>query len=235
MGTDWDLERKTLVDRLQGWGYVTSPGVRSALLTVPRERFVPEDVRRSAYDDVPLPIGFGQTISAPSMIAIMLEEAGLKDGERVLEIGTGCGYNAALLAEIVGPDRVVSIERLPELADLGRANLAACGYRVEVVIGDGTKGHASRAPYDCVIATAGAPRIPKPWMEQTKVGGRGVAPTGRSRVKQGLVTARRTSGSKWDFKEGTPRAFVPLIGAEGGRGWGRFLGLGGGGPRFLPE
>ena len=217
MGTDWDLERKTLVDRLQGWGYVTSPGVRSALLTVPRERFVPEDVRRSAYDDVPLPIGFGQTISAPSMIAIMLEEAGLKDGERVLEIGTGSGYNAALLAAIVGPDRVVSVERLPELADLGRANLAAAGVTVEVVLGDGTKGYPPRSPYDCVIATAGAPRIPKPWMEQTKVGGRIIAPTGRSRLNQVLVTARRTSESKWDFKEGTPCAFVPLIGSEGWR------------------
>ena len=217
MGRDWDRDRKELADKLQGWGYVTSPTVRDAFLGVPRERFVPEDVRRSAYDDVPLPIGFGQTISAPSMIAIMLEEAALSRGESVLEIGTGCGYNAALLAEIEGPDRVVSIERLPELADLGRANLAACGYRVEVVIGDGTKGHASRAPYDCVIATAGAPRIPKPWMEQTKVGGRIIAPIGRSRLNQTLVTARKTSDSKWEYKEGTPCAFVPLIGSEGWR------------------
>jgi len=217
MGRDWDRDRKELTDKLQGWGYVTSPTVRDAFLGVPRERFVPEDVRRSAYDDVPLPIGFGQTISAPSMIAIMLEEAALLRGESVLEIGTGCGYNAALVAEVVGPDRVVSIERLPELADLGRANLAACGYRVEVVIGDGTKGHASRAPYDCVIATAGAPRIPKPWMEQTKVGGRIIAPIGRSRLNQTLVTARKTSDSKWEYKEGTPCAFVPLIGSEGWR------------------
>ena len=217
MGRDWDRDRKELTDKLQGWGYITSPTVRDAFLRVPRERFVPEDVRRSAYDDAPLPIGFGQTISAPSMIAIMLEEAALSRGESVLEIGTGCGYNAALVAEIVGPDRVVSIERLPELADLGRANLAACGYRVEVVIGDGTKGHASRAPYDCVIATAGAPRIPKPWMEQTKVGGRIIAPIGRSRLNQTLVTARKISDSKWEHKEGTPCAFVPLIGSEGWR------------------
>src|SRR5437867_13425206 len=131
MGRDWDRDRKELTDKLQGWGYVTSPTVRDAFLGVPRERFVPEDVRRSAYEDVPLPIGHGQTISAPSMIAIMLEEAALKPGEGVLEIGTGSGYNAALLAEIVGPDRVVSAERWAELAEVGRANLAATGHHVE--------------------------------------------------------------------------------------------------------
>jgi protein-L-isoaspartate(D-aspartate) O-methyltransferase len=217
MGTDYERERRELVARLQEWGYLKSPAVKAAFLNVPRERFVPEDVRRSAYEDVPLPIGRGQTISAPSMIAIMLEEADLKPGESVLEIGAGSGYNAALLAELVRPDRVVSVERIPELADLARANLAACGYRVEVVVGDGTKGYPPRAPHDCVIATAGAPRIPKPWMEQTKVGGRIVAPIGRSRLNQVLVTARRVSDSKWDIREGIACAFVPMIGAEGWR------------------
>ena len=217
MGPDSERERKDLVERLEKWGYVESAPVRRAFLAVPRERFVPEDLRRSAYEDVPLPIGGGQTISAPSMIAIMLEEAALREGEAVLEVGTGSGYNAALLAEIVGPDRVVSIERHPELAELGRANLATCGYRVEVVVGDGTRGYPPRAPYDCVMATAGAPRIPNPWRDQTKVGGRIVAPIGRSRLSQVLVTARRTSESKWETKEGTPCAFVPLIGSEGWR------------------
>ncbi len=217
MGSDFERERRELVARLEEWGYVKSPAVRAAFLKVPRERFVPEDLRGSAYDDAPLPIGQGQTISAPSMIAIMLEEAGLKPGESVLEIGAGCGYNAALLAELVGPDRVVSVERIPALAELARANLAACGYRVDVVVGDGTLGHPPRAPYDCVIATAGAPRVPKPWKEQAKVGGRIVAPVGRSRLNQVLVTARRVSESKWEFKEGTACAFVPLIGAEGWR------------------
>src|SRR3989441_9145544 len=219
MGTNWEQERRDLVERLEKWGYITSPAVRPAFLKVPRERFVPEDVRRSAYEDVPLPIGHGQTISAPSMIAIMLEEASLRPGEGVLEIGAGSGYNAALLAELVGPDRVVSVERIPELADLARANLGGCGYRVEVVVGDGTMGYPPRAPYDCVFATAGAPRIPKPWMEQTKVGGRIVAPIGRSRLNQTLVTARKTSDSKWEYKEGAPGAFVPLIGSERWREW----------------
>ena len=217
MGPEWKRERSDLVERLERQGYVTSPAVRAAFRKVPRERFVPEDLRGSAYEDVPLPIGGGQTISAPSMIAIMLEEAALRPGERVLEVGTGSGYNAALLAEIVGPDRVVSIERRPELADVGRANLEACRYRVEVVVGDGTKGWPARAPYDCIMATAGAPRIPGSWREQTKVGGRIIVPIGRSHLSQVLVTARRVSEAEWDHKDGTPCAFVPLIGSEGWR------------------
>src|SRR3989442_8750614 len=184
MGADWDRERKELADSLKGGGYIASPSVRAAFEKVPREHFVPEDVKGSAYEDVPLPIGYGQTISAPSMIAIMLEEAALRAGESVLEIGTGCGYNAALLAEIVGPDRVVSIERHPELAEFGRANLAACGYRVEVAVGDGTKGYPPRAPYDCAMSTTGAPRIPKPWRQQTQVGGSIPAPIGPSPLNQ---------------------------------------------------
>src|SRR5881396_1410906 len=111
MGPDSERERKDLVERLGKWGYVESAAVQRAFLAVPRERFVPEDLRRSAYEDVPLPIGGGQTISAPSMIAIMLEEAALEPGERVLEIGTGSGYHAALLAAIVGPRNVVTMER----------------------------------------------------------------------------------------------------------------------------
>ena len=217
MGTDWEGERQGLVHKLLEWEYVKSPAVKAAFLRVPRERFIPEDLRGSAYDDAPLPIGHGQTISAPSMIAIMLEEAELKPGEHVLEIGAGCGYNAALLADIVGQDRVVSVERIPELAETARANLTACGYRVEVVVGDGSMGHPPKAPYDCVIATAGAPRIPKAWKEQTTVGGRVVAPVGGSRLNQMLVTARRLSDSKWDIREGTACAFVPLIGTEGWR------------------
>jgi len=219
MGPDpWERSRRELVARLEKWGYITSPAVRDAFLRVPRERFLPEDLQGSAYDDTPLPIGHGQTISAPSMIAIMLEEAALRAGEGVLEIGTGSGYNAALLAELVGPDRVVSVERLPGLAAFGRRNLEALGYRVDVVVGDGTLGYPPRAPYDCIIATAGAPRIPEAWTEQTRVGGRVVAPVGRSRMSQILVVARRLSDAKWDVTEGTPCAFVPMIGEQGWSG-----------------
>lgn len=218
MGEDRrDRERRELVSALEGAGYIRRPEVRDAFLRVSRERFVPEDVRTSAYADVPLPIGYGQTISAPSMIAIMLEEAALARGEKVLEVGTGSGYTAALLAEIVGPESVVSIERLVELEPFGRENLHAAGYSVRVVLGDGTLGFPPAAPYDCILATAGAPKIPKAWMEQTKVGGRIVAPVGRSRLSQVLVTARRVGPEKWDITEGTPCAFVPLVGEQGWR------------------
>ncbi len=211
----WVQERRELVARLERARYIITSAVRAAFLRVPRERFVPEDVRSSAYEDVPLPIGHGQTISAPSMIAIMLEEATLGPGEKVLEVGTGSGYTTALLAEIVGPGNVISIERLRELEPFGRENLRSAGYAVQVVLGDGTRGYPPDAPYDCILATAGAPRMPKAWMDQTKVGGRVVAPIGRSRLSQILVTARRVTADNWEFKEGTPCAFVPLVGEEG--------------------
>ena len=218
MGGDrWERERRELVSLLEGAGYIRRPEVRAAFLQVPRERFVPEDLRTSAYEDVPLPIGYGQTISAPSMIAIMLEEAALTRGEKVLEVGTGSGYTTALLAEITGPESVVSIERLRELEPFGRENLHAAGYEVRVLIGDGTLGFPQEAPYDCILATAGAPNIPKAWKEQTKVGGRIVAPVGRSRLSQVLVTARRVGPEKWEIMEGTPCAFVPLVGEQGWR------------------
>lgn len=192
--------------------------MRTAFLTVSREWFVPEDVQRSSYADTPLPIGHGQTISAPSMIAIMLEEAELSPGLDVLEVGTGSGYHAALIASIVGPERVVSVERVPELASWGRQNLRRAGLPVEVVVGDGTKGYPARAPYDRIVATAGAPRLPRPWAEQLRPGGLIVAPVGPSTFSQVLVTARKRADGTLDVREGTPCAFVPLIGEEGWRG-----------------
>src|SRR2546422_6553699 len=141
MGSEWEKERQGLLHKLEEGESVKPPAVKAAFLRVPRDRFIPEDLRGSAYDDAPLPIGRGQTISAPSIIAIMLEEVELKPGERVLEIGAGCGYNAALLAEIVGQDRVVSVERIPQLAGTARPNLAPCGYRIEGVLGDGALGY----------------------------------------------------------------------------------------------
>ncbi len=215
---DHAARRRALVASLEDAGYIRTPSVRRPFLEVPREAFLPEDLSADAYDDAPLPIGSRQTISAPSMIAIMLEEAALVPGHRVLEVGTGSGYNAALLAVIAGPKSVVSIERHPELAELGRANLRRAGFAdVEVVVGDGTLGYPPRAPYDRIIATAGAPRIPRPWMEQVKVGGRIVAPIGRSTLNQVLVTATLGPDGRWDIREGTPCAFVPLVGAEGWR------------------
>src|SRR5947209_1623829 len=212
---DFAAERKRMLDRLLASGYIRDPRVRDAFFAVPREAFVRPEARDDAYADVPLSIGRGQTISAPSMIAIMLEEARLKPGERVLEIGTGSGYHAALLASLVGPRNVVTMERNRSLAERGRSNLAAVGFAdVTVVVGDGSLGHPDRAPYDCIIATAGAPRIPGAWPHQLAPDGRIVAPVGPSPHGQVLVVATRRSDGTLEIREGTPCAFVPLVGAQ---------------------
>ncbi len=212
---DFAAERERMVDRLVRSRYIADPRVRDAFRAVPRELFVRPDDAEDAYADVPLPIGGGQTISAPSMIAIMLDEAALAPGERVLEIGTGSGYHAALLAHLVGARNVVTIERHPELASWGRSNLARAGYtEVTVVVGDGSLGYPERAPYDCIMATAGAPRIPDAWPPQLSPGGRIVAPVGSSRHGQVLVVATRRPDGTLGTREGTPCAFVPLVGAQ---------------------
>ena len=212
---DFPAERVRMVDRLVRSGYVKDPTIRAAFLAVPREAFVRPEDRAAAYQDVPLPIGSGQTISAPSMIAIMLEEARLGPGQRVLEIGTGSGYHAALLASLVGAKNVVTIERKPSLADWGRSNLAASGFGdATVVVGDGSLGHPDRAPYDCIIATAGAPRIPDAWPPQLRPHGRIVAPIGSSPHGQLLVVATRRPDGRLELREGPPCAFVPLVGAQ---------------------
>ena len=212
---DFAREREALVRGLVRSGYVKSPAVEGAFRTVPRERFVTPDLQGDAYADTPLPIPLGQTISAPSMIAIMLEEADLRRGFKVLDVGTGSGYNAALLAAIIGAESVVSIERHAELLDFARGNLAAAGYAVRLVAGDGTLGYPPEAPYDRIVVTAGAPRIAKSWIAQTKIGGRIVAPIGRSTFSQTLVIATKTAEDHVVTREGTACAFVPLVGKEG--------------------
>ena len=207
--------REEMVAYLVRDGFVHSPAVERAFRAVPRERFVEADRQASAYADTPLPIPRGQTISAPSMIAIMLEEADLREGMKVLDVGTGSGYNAALLAEIVGAANVVSIERHPDLLAFATENLRAAGYDVVLAAGDGTLGYEPLAPYDRIVVTAGAPRLAKPWIRQTKIGGRIIAPIGRSTFSQILVTATKTGEDKVVTREGTPCAFVPLVGKEG--------------------
>jgi len=212
--TDFAAERARMAERLVHSRYVQDPRVREAFLAVPREAFVRPEDAEDAYADVPLPIGRGQTISAPSRIAIMLEEARLAPGDRVLEIGTGSGYHAALVAHIVGPKNVVSIERIPRLAGWARSNLARVGFSgVTVVVEDGSLGYPERAPYDCISATAAAPAIPDPWRLQLSSRGRIVAPIG-PRSGQVLIVATRRSDGNLDIREGTPCAFVPLIGAR---------------------
>ena len=212
---DFAAMRADLVDDLVRGGHVRTPAVERAFRAVRRELFVTEDRKHAAYVDAPLPIPLGQTISAPSMIAIQLEEADLREGLKVLDVGTGSGYNAALLAEVVGAANVVSIERHPDLLAFARENLRRAGYEVKLVAGDGTLGYEPDAPYDRIVVTAGAPRITRSWVRQTKVGGRIVAPIGRSTFSQVLVTATKTAEDKVVTREGTPCAFVPLVGKEG--------------------
>jgi protein-L-isoaspartate(D-aspartate) O-methyltransferase len=211
---DFAAERGRMVDRLVRGGYIRDPRVREAFLAVPRESFLVPEERVEAYRDTPLSIGHNQTISAPSMIAIMLEEARLRQGERVLEIGTGSGYHAALLAFLVGPRNVISIERVEVLAERARSNLASVAFgEVTVVVGDGSLGYPDRGPYDCIMATAGAPQIPDPWASQLSSQSRIVAPIG-PRHGQFLVIATKTQDGRLDVREGTPCAFVPLVGAQ---------------------
>lgn len=215
-GPGYEERRRNLVESLTRSGYIVSDRVREAFLNVPRELFVPDHLREKAYVDSPLPIGSGQTISAPSMIAIMLEEMDLVPEQRVLEIGTGSGYNAALLYEMV-ECKIFTIERIPELAEFARENLKSAGYEgnVEVVVGDGTQGHSPAGPYDRIVVTAGAPRIPKPLGEQLKQGGMIGIPVGGNRSFQEFITATKDEDGELKRTSHGGCAFVPLIGEEG--------------------
>lgn len=182
--------------------------VIAALRKVPRHRFVPPELREAAYYDGPLPIGSGQTISQPYIVALMTEALGLEGGGTVLEIGTGSGYQAAILAEIV--DTVFTIEILPELADGARAILDTLGYRnVHVRAGDGFFGWPAHAPFDGIIVTAAAPRIPEPLIEQLAIGGRIVIPVGGE--YQDLEIYEKT-GTGLVLLSTVPVRFVPMTG-----------------------
>ena len=185
--------------------------VLAALAAVPRELFVPEQFRRNAYADSALPIGSGQTISQPFMIATMLEALRL-DGGRVLEVGTGSGYQAALLAELA--DEVVTIERVAELAEEARLTLERAGYeRVDVRVGDGTLGVPERAPFDGIIVAAAAPAVPGPLYDQLAPGGRLVVPVGTRRDQWLEIVERGPDGP---IRVRTvPCRFVPLLGSAG--------------------
>jgi protein-L-isoaspartate(D-aspartate) O-methyltransferase len=186
--------------------------VLNAIGRVPRELFVREDLRPRAYDDRPLPIGHGQTISQPFMVATICAALGLDGGERVLDVGTGSGYQAAVLAELA--DEVVTVERVPELAEQARAALGRAGYgRVDVRVGDGTLGVPDRAPYDAIAVAAAAPGVPDALYEQLAPGGRIVLPVGSLYDQWLEVVVRGPEGPV--VERSVPCRFVPLIGSEG--------------------
>ena len=214
---DFSVERKKLVESLIAEGILKTPEVIRAFLKVPREEFVPPELRDYAYDDRPLPIGYGQTISAPHMVAIMTEELGPRRGDKVLEVGTGSGYQAAILAEIVKPEgHVWTIERVKELVIFARNNLRRTGYDryVTVVHGDGSLGLPEHAPYDKIIVTAAAPSIPENLVKQLKPTGRMVIPVG-GQYYQVLKIVSKDEHGNVKVSNSVPCIFVPLIGKDG--------------------
>jgi protein-L-isoaspartate(D-aspartate) O-methyltransferase len=187
-----------------------SERVRAALDKVPRHRFVPEDDAANAYLHVARPIGRGQTISQPYIVALMTELAELGPADSVLEIGTGCGYQAAMLAEVAG--RVYSVECVGELADAARQRLERLGYRnVEIRSGDGWAGWPEHAPYRAILVTAAAREVPPPLLEQLAPGGRLVLPLGRPWQPQSLVVVEKDDDGVVHERDVLPVAFVPLV------------------------
>jgi protein-L-isoaspartate(D-aspartate) O-methyltransferase len=211
-------ERKKLVENLLSYGYIKSDEVKEAMLKVPREEFIPPENREYAYKDQPLPIGEGQTISAPHMVAMICDTLQLEKGMKVLEIGTGYGYNAAVVAELIGPEgHLFTTERIEPLAQKAEENLKRTGYKkcVTVVHTDGTKGLKQEAPFDRIYATASAPKVPEPLMEQLKIGGRLLTPIGPQSYFQELICIFRESEDKYESRKLGGVAFVPMIGEHG--------------------
>ena len=185
--------------------------VLEAMASVPRELFVPEQERDRAYADAALPIGHGQTISQPYMVARIAEALEVRPGELVLDVGTGSGYQAAVLAELGA--NVVTIERIPELAERARRSLAAAGYDVEVRVGDGTLGVPDRVPFDAIAVAAAAPGFPQTLYDQLRPRGRLVVPVGGQRAQRLEVIVRSPEGPA--VIHSVPCRFVPLVGEEG--------------------
>ena len=220
---DFVEKRKKMVDHLIKRGILKNSDVIEAMLKVPRHEFVPDGAQDSAYIDSPVSIGLGQTISAPHMNAMMCQYLELKEGDKILEIGTGSGYHAALCAEIVAPEgsekpgHVYTIERHEKLANRAREKLIALGYsdRVTVIHGDGTLGYPEAAPYDKILVTAASPeKIPPPLKEQLNDGGILCIPAGSKLFGQNLYIIRKV-GKEFKIKKIIGVRFVPLIGKYG--------------------
>lgn len=208
----YQTERERMVKHQIASKGVRDDRVLAAMRKVPRHRFVSEDARPYAYADSPIRIGSGQTISQPYIVALMTELLDVKPDHRVLDVGTGSGYQAAILGELAG--EVHSIERHPDLAESARETLEALGYEnIQVHVGDGTQGYEPTAPYDRIIVAAAGPSVPQALLDQLALGGRLVIPVG-PRYSQRLEVWERTGD---EFKKSThiPVVFVPLIGKEG--------------------
>jgi protein-L-isoaspartate(D-aspartate) O-methyltransferase len=225
-GDPFEERRAAMVREIAAKGLASNPRVLRALMKVPRHLFVPPEYVDMAYEDRPLPIGYGQTISAPGVVARIAELLDPQPGEKVLDVGAGSGYQAAVLAELVAPSdapreswgHVWSIEIIPELAETARANLEAAGYsdRVTVVVGDGSKGYPPAAPYMRIAVGAAAPEVPRPLIEQLAPGGRLVMPVGDS-LSQRLVVVEKAADGSITTRSDIEVIFVPLVGDYGKR------------------
>jgi protein-L-isoaspartate(D-aspartate) O-methyltransferase len=210
-----DLRGRMVRDQIEARG-IRDPLILDAFLAVPREAFVAPDYAREAYDDHPLPIEAGQTISQPYIVALMIEAAGIRRGDRVLEVGAGSGYAAAVMSRIA--DEVVGVERQHELVEVARERLRRLGYdNVRIVEGDGTRGCPEEAPFDAILAAASGSHVPKPLVEQLAPGGRLVMPVGSPDWVQHLVKVTKHEDGRLQQSDLGGVRFVPLIGEEGWR------------------
>ena len=211
-GADYAAARSSMVTSQLKARAITDPRVLAAMGKIPRHLLVPPDLAPRAYGDYPLPIGGGQTISQPYIVALMSQWAEVQPGDRVLEVGTGSGYQAAVLAELT--DKVFTIELLPELARAAETRLKELGYgRVRVKTGDGYRGWPQEAPFDAILVTAAAPSVPPALAAQLQEGGRLVIPLGEAGGDQTLVRLRKVRGELKE-EERVPVRFVPLVRPE---------------------
>lgn len=205
------LREKMVLHQLAGRG-VNDSKVLQAFREVPREVFVPEPVKEHAYQDSPLSIGSGQTISQPYIVALMTELLEVKPGDKVLEVGTGSGYQAAILLKMEA--KVYGVERYSNLAKEAKEKITALGYTIKIKIGDGTLGWREFAPFDKIVVTAAAPKAPQSLLEQLTVGGKLVIPLG-SRFSQEITIVEKRAKDEFSSKAVCGCVFVPLIGEEG--------------------
>ena len=220
---NFDEKRIEMIQSLISQGILSSREVIRAMKTVHREDFLPQNLKEYTYKDIPLPIGFGQTISAPHMVAIMAEALKPKAGDKILEIGAGSGYNAAVLAEIVCPKdniksgHIYTMEIIPEIADFAINNLEKTGYgkKITVICKDGSIGLPDHAPYDGISVTAAAPKVPEVLVKQINLDGLLLIPVGSLNYSQELLLIKKVKNGKISIKNLGGVAFVPLTGKYG--------------------